>query len=111
MRMTSTLAVLTIGAASLIAVAVPGTPALAATCPDNGWSIRDGGTGHLFAGSGVNIRTGPSTACTSVGLGYPSHVVRLDCLKGDWSHIANLTTGRLGWVHNSLLTNRPLRAC
>jgi hypothetical protein len=103
-----------IGAATLISVVAPGTPAsatVAAACPDNGWSIRDGGSGYLFAGSGVNIRTGPSTACTSVGLGYPNHLVRLDCKKGSWSHIYDITTAKLGWVANSLLTNLPLRDC
>jgi hypothetical protein len=43
-----------------------------------------------------------------VGLGYPNHLVRLDCKKGAWSHIYDVTTAKLGWVHNSLLTNLPL---
>ncbi|MEN3608752.1 SH3 domain-containing protein [Plantactinospora sp. ZYX-F-223] len=114
MRIESTVAALALGAASLVAAVVPGTPALAApaaTCPDNGWSIRDGGTGYLFAASGVNIRTGPSTDCTSVGLGYPNHLVRLDCQKAGWSHIFDHTTGKLGWVRNDMLSNLPLRNC
>lgn len=113
MRIKATIAALAISTASIIAAVVPGTPAMATVlaCPDNGWSIKDGGSGHLFAVSGAHIRTGPDTACTSLGLGYPSHVVRLDCKKGTWSHILNHTTGVLGWVHNSNLTNLPLQNC
>jgi len=79
----------------------------AVSCPDNGWSIQDGRIGQFFNGNGINIRTGPSTACTSVGQGQASHTVQLDCYKdgegGTWSHLFDFTTGKEGWSKDSLL--------
>ena len=84
-------------------------PAQAASCPDNGWSIKDGSTGRFFNTNGVNIRTGPSTRCTSVGQGQRSHTVQLDCFKagdgGTWSHLFDSTTGKEGWVKDTLLVS------
>jgi hypothetical protein len=82
-------------------------PAQPAACPDNGWSILDGRTGRFFAGNGINIRTGPSTHCTSLGLGSSTHQVQLDCWKpgegGSWSHLLDSTTHVQGWVKDTLL--------
>ncbi|AHI01898.1 hypothetical protein BC739_006898 [Kutzneria viridogrisea] len=76
-------------------------------CPDHRWSNHDGRTGRFFKSNSVNIRTGPSTGCTSLGHGQKSHRVRLNCWKhgvgGTWSHVQDLTTGVRGWVKNSLL--------
>jgi hypothetical protein len=95
----------TIGGLILSVVAAPS--ASAASCPDNGWSIFDGSVGHFFAGNGINIRTGPGTGCTAVGQGQASHNVQFDCWKsgdgGTWTHLADLTTGKEGWVKDSLL--------
>jgi hypothetical protein len=108
MRATRTLA--TVGlmiAASLTAVVPAASPAFAASCPDNGWSTRDGSTGYFFDGSGINIRTGPSTNCTSLGMGYSSQRVQYDCYKegqdGTWTHLTDLSTGVKGWSKDSLL--------
>ena len=107
MRLRSTLAAVTLAAAATVAVVLPGSPALAASCPDNGWSILDGRTGQFFNGNSVNIRTGPSTACVAVGQGQASHQVMLDCYKsgenGTWSHLYDFTTGKQGWSKDSLL--------
>lgn len=55
--------------------------------------------GYLY--DGVNIRTGPATSYTSIGLGYEGHVVCLFYLvQGEpiegmawWANHTNLTTG------------------
>jgi hypothetical protein len=78
------------------------------SCPDSSFRINTGGTGQLFDGSGVNIRTGPSTVCTSRGQGQPNHIARIDCYKtGDdgqlWTHLRDVTTGVEGWSRTSLL--------
>jgi hypothetical protein len=78
------------------------------SCPDSGFRINTGGTGRVYAATGINIRTGPSTACTSRGQAQPSHIGRVDCWKtGDdgqlWTHSRDLTTGVEGWSRTSLL--------
>ncbi|MBN1174164.1 MAG: hypothetical protein JXA67_18480 [Micromonosporaceae bacterium] len=104
---TTLLAVGTMIIASVAAIIPTASPAFAASCPDNGWSIKDGRYGQYFASNGINIRTGPSTACTSLGLGYSSYSVMLDCYKsgqnGTWSHLWVENTGVQGWVKDSLL--------
>ena len=99
-------------AASLSAVGLVGTaalPAQAVSCPDNGWSIKDNSFGKFFNTNGTNIRTGPGTGCTAVGQGQRSHDVILDCYKagagGTWSHIFDSTTGKEGWVKDTLLVD------
>jgi len=106
MRLKATLAALALGMG--LGVVVPtATPAFAVSCPDNGWSILDGRVGQYFAGNFINIRTGPSTVCTSLGQGQASHTVQLDCWKsgqnGTWSHLFDFTTSKEGWVKDSLL--------
>src|SRR5204863_10069128 len=72
-------------AAGLALVAAPAatasTDSVLVSCPEHGWSILDGRVGQFFNGNGINIRTGPSTACTAVGQGQASHTVQLDCWK------------------------------
>jgi hypothetical protein len=97
-------------------VGVAALPAQAASCPDNNWSINDGRIGQFFASNGVNIRTGPSTGCTSVGQGQKSHSVQVDCYKsgegGTWTHLFDFTTNKEGWSKDSLLVGTgALEAC
>ncbi len=108
MRVKSIIVALCLAAAAGFAMVLPASPALAASCPDNGWSILDGRVGHYFNTNAVNIRTGPSTSCTAVGQGQTSHNVQLDCWKSGgggytWSHLYDFTTGKQGWVRDDLL--------
>ncbi len=108
MRIKSIVAALVIGAAATVAAVLPASPAMAVSCPDNGWAILDGRDGYFFNTNYVNIRTGPSTACTAIGQGQMSHYVELDCWKlggggYTWSHLYDFTTGREGWVRDDLL--------
>ena len=108
MRLKAAVATVGLGVAATMAVVVPTAgPAFAVSCPDNGWSVLDGRVGQYFNGNAINIRTGPSTACTAVGQGQASHSVQLDCYKsgedGTWSHLYDFTTGKEGWSKDSLL--------
>lgn len=108
MRLRRTLTAIALALAATGVVVLPtGNPALAASCPDNGWDILDGRIGQYFDGDFINIRTGPSTACTSVGQGQHTHTVQLDCWKsgdgGTWSHLFDFTTSKEGWVRDDLL--------
>jgi SH3-like domain-containing protein len=70
----------------------------AASC---GWQpANNSNSPSSFTGNGVNIRTGPSTSCTSKGLGYTSHGLRVRCvdLADDWDYVTDTTTGVTGWV-------------
>lgn len=86
------------------ATAASAHTAAPASCPDNNWINVASGTGNLFDANGVNIRTGPSTTCTSLGLGYTSHNITVHCynLYG-WSHVRDNTTGVSGWVDTDYL--------
>ncbi|MET1071991.1 MAG: SH3 domain-containing protein [Umezawaea sp.] len=100
---------LVLGTATAFA-APPGVAGVTAqaTCPDNVWSNQDGRTGKLVL-TAANIRTGPSTACTSVGQAQTSHSVTLHCWKygqgGTWSHVRDNATGKQGWIKDSLLAD------
>lgn len=50
-----------------------------------------------FTTNGVNIRSGPSTSCTSLGLGYTSNSVYVRCEGSGWDYITDRTTGVTGW--------------
>jgi hypothetical protein len=108
MRLRRTLIALSFtAAATLGTVGVAASPAQAASCPDNGWSILDGRVGRYFNGNYINIRSGPSTGCVALGQGQASHTVQLDCWKwgdgGTWSHLYDFTTGKEGWTRDDLL--------
>lgn len=90
-------------------VAVTGTPAFAASCPDNDHRNNDGKSGRLFNANAVNIRTGPSTSCTSIGQGQLTHSVVFHCSKSGWTFLKDVTTNRSGWVRNDLLDGRGSR--
>lgn len=55
----------------------------------------------------VNIRSGRSTNCVSLGVGYTSHTVDIHCTSEyngvHWTYLRNATTGVKGWVKTSLL--------
>jgi len=55
----------------------------------------------------ANIRTGPSTRCRSMGLTQPGHRLNYHCyVSGDggtWTYLRDLTSGKRGWVKDSLL--------
>jgi hypothetical protein len=90
-----------IGASAAPASAQPAAPA---SCPDNNWINFNSGTGDLFDANGVHIRTGPSTTCTSLGSGYASHNITVNCYNNHgWSHIRDNTTGVQGWVDTDYL--------
>ena len=89
-------------------IGVTPTVASAASCPDNGWrNITQARVNDNFKGTGVNIRTGPSTSCTSIGQGQPTHDTVLHCYKVSggylWTHLYNLNTAKNGWVRGDLL--------
>lgn len=91
------------------------TSASAATCPDSGWVGGDNITATGILKAGANIRTGASTSCTSVGQGQPSHSVTLHCYKTvgsyNWDRVADLTTGRAGWVREDALSHWATTYC
>ena len=85
------------------------TAALAASCPDNNWT-KNGTVHGKFTANGVNIRTGPSPSCTSVGQGQKTHNVEIDCYRRgsdgyNWMRIKDTTNSKAGWVRNDYLTN------
>jgi len=76
-------------------------------CTQPSWTSNPQAGG--FTTDGTNIRIGPTTECTSVGLGYRSHSVTYHCWRsgagGTWTHLRDNTTGAQGWVKDSLLVN------
>ncbi|HEV2452442.1 MAG TPA: SH3 domain-containing protein [Streptosporangiaceae bacterium] len=60
-------------------------------------SSKDGG----FTGSGINIRSGPSTSCTVYGLGYEGQILKVWCQVSSggasWVYLNDRTTGIRGW--------------
>ena len=76
-------------------------------CTQPGWTSHPQSGG--FTTDGTNIRIGPTTGCTSLGLGYRSHSVTYHCWRsgegGTWTHLRDNTTGVQGWVKDSLLRN------
>ena len=56
----------------------------------------------------VNMRTGPSTNCTSVGLANRGNKLDYHCWVGgsgthSWTYLRNVTRGTKGWVRDDLL--------
>jgi uncharacterized protein YraI len=74
--------------------------AQAATCPDNSWQGH-GRVRATMTGDAVNIRTGPSTSCTSRGQAYRSHSIWMICYKGNWDAIWDETINKRGWVSSA----------
>lgn len=72
-------------------------------------ACRTPARGHA-APNGVNIRTGSSTSCTSVGQAQASHTLDYYCytVGNDgytWTYLKDLSTGKLGWVRDDLLAD------
>lgn len=55
----------------------------------------------------VNIRSGRSTNCVALGVGYTSHTVDIHCSSyyggTYWTYLRNVSTGVKGWVKTDLL--------
>lgn len=88
-----------------VATVVWAAPAAAATvapavdCTQSPAGPFASSPGH-FTGQGVNIRTGPSTTCTVVGLGYEGQAVSVHCyyqVNPVWFYITDKATGVEGW--------------
>lgn len=80
----------------------------AGTCPNNNWANLTKATVYNnFAVNGVNIRTGDSTSCTSLGQGQTTHDTALHCYSYNgsyfWDHLKDLNTGTGGWVREGNL--------
>jgi uncharacterized protein YraI len=56
-----------------------------------------------YYGSGVSIRTGPTTSNTILGYGYAGQGVRIDCYaQGTWVGVSNV------WYHHRNVTTQVL---
>ncbi|WP_137988848.1 SH3 domain-containing protein [Streptomyces vilmorinianum] len=114
MRLRTKLAAVALGAvAATGGVVMPTTAAVAApagasACWNPSWSTIGSSSGGTTTNY-VNIRTGPTTDCTSLGQAQMSHSLRYDCWvdgqNGTWSHVRDNTTGVSGWIKDSLLRN------
>ncbi|MFF9852731.1 SH3 domain-containing protein [Streptomyces litmocidini] len=112
MHLRTKLAALAVGAvAATGGLALPATAAVAApegaaACSSPAWSNRDGHAGSANTDY-VNIRTGPTTECSSLGQAQASHSLTLHCWvagqDGTWSHVQDNTTGVGGWIKDNLL--------
>jgi hypothetical protein len=106
-----------LSAAGMLVALLPSSAAAApaVNCIQNP-TANDNGPAE-FRGTGVNIRTGPFTTCTSVGLGQPAHSVIERCTKTnsngvDWTYLTDRTTGKTGWSQTSLVRIPPVtRVC
>ena len=94
-----------------LALAVPvlaAAPAQAASCPQSGPTFAQAGA---FTYQAVNIRSGPTTGCVAVGLGYSSHNVTYRCYSegtpvngwSTWTYLTDNTTGVTGWSSDAFL--------
>ncbi|TDB76768.1 SH3 domain-containing protein [Micromonospora sp. KC723] len=66
-----------------------------------------------FSGAGIRLRSGPSTTCTVLGLGYAGQSATLRCgAVGDdgwgWYYVRNNSTGVTGFVRGDGLTGVPI---
>lgn len=109
-----TAAALAVGAISTAATTPPASAA--GTCPNNNWSnITDSLQTNNFRTGGVNIRTGDSVDCTSLGQGQTTHDTRLHCYSWNgsyyWDHLRNRNTGVSGWVREDNLWVVSFNAC
>jgi uncharacterized protein YraI len=101
--MKSYLAAALAGLATISALTTPAAASVhmpAFNCIQN--PSADSNRSASFTGSGVNIRTGPDTSCTSIGLGYPGQSVTAHCTQAFvganiWIYLTDNTTGKTGW--------------
>ncbi|MDG4773654.1 hypothetical protein [Solwaraspora sp. WMMD792] len=99
-----TIAAVMVGGAAVLAVAAPAQ----ASCPQGIASFEPQVNG-TFAGTGINIRTGPGTDCTSLGHGQPGQTATFRCWRtghdgARWTYLHNRATGVSGWSRNDLLS-------
>ncbi|AHH97380.1 hypothetical protein GCM10010174_73270 [Kutzneria viridogrisea] len=87
---------LTVAGGQALAAAKPTAVASPANC---GWqpANNDNNTSGRFADDGVNIRSGDSTSCAVLGLGYKSHTITLRCFWNGFVYLTDNTTGVTGW--------------
>lgn len=103
--MTAVLTVL--GGQALATAAQPHGTATPANC---GWQpANDARLNAWFQDDGVNIRSGDSTSCASLGLGYQHHSVTVHCYSrpggGDlWVYLTDNSTGVSGWSSQQYVT-------
>jgi uncharacterized protein YraI len=98
----------TLSAAGFLVGVLPGTAAAApaVNCTQN--PAHNGHTTAHFAGTNINIRTGPFTSCTAVGEGQPGNTVTVRCETTNsngvnWSYLTDSTTGKTGWSETQLV--------
>jgi hypothetical protein len=91
-----------VSAAGILAGILPAAAAAAPAvdCTQNP-ATNSAKAADLF-GSGVNIRTGPFTSCTSVGEGQFGQSVTAHCSVTNsngvnWVYLTDHTTGKTGW--------------
>jgi hypothetical protein len=71
----------------------------------------------VFSSGGSRIRSGPSTNCGALGVGYSSQSARLDCYVYNQSdgyfydHVKDTTTGISGWTREDVLNTVSYVAC
>jgi Bacterial SH3 domain len=97
-------ALISAGAVTANAATADGSASPASVCGEVG---NTGTTGPAkFIASGVNIRTGPSTSCTSKGQGISGQAVTAYCMTYDssWTYLRDNATRVTGWV-SSQYTN------
>ncbi|TDC81781.1 hypothetical protein E1193_13820 [Micromonospora sp. KC606] len=91
-----------------------GTGPVTAMAPRCGWvpgAYEPRSVG--FSGGGIRLRSGPSTLCTVLGLGYVGQSATLRCgAVGDdgwgWYYVTNNSTGVTGFVRGDGLTGVPI---
>lgn len=94
--------------APLAIVGATAGSASATSCPNNSWSnLTNALIGNNFRNDGVNIRTGDSSWCLSVGQGQRTHDTVLHCYSYNgayfWDHLRDVSNARSGWVREDQL--------
>jgi hypothetical protein len=91
-------------------------PAASAATPDVSCSWKptaNSKVGAQYDGTFVNIRTGPSTSCTSIGEGNPGDEVYVHCYYWDpstyviWDYLTDYTISREGWSDGNYVDQGP----
>ena|ERR1051326_6002500 len=111
MSIRTRLAATAVGVLSIAGIAIGALPASATTSPAINCIQNPSTTSNnaaRFIGSNVNIRTGPSTACTAVGEGQTNHSVTAHCAEVVsgvlWVYLVDHTINRKGWSEARFLT-------
>ncbi|MFT4009371.1 MAG: hypothetical protein QM655_04940 [Nocardioidaceae bacterium] len=116
-KLLSSLLAVGFAASSLVfAQAVTQSASAAGSCPNNNWTnLDDNRVNNNFANNGVNIRTGDSVDCTSLGQGQKTHDTRLHCWTFNgtwgWNHLRDINTTVVGWVRDDQLNVVAVNYC